>query len=1260
MMQRKRMMLIRQFIPCLLSRTTIALALILSLGFKLNAQFTQDFNSPSLIYAAGWAKQNLSSPLGTSNWFTGDPVVFPAFNGADTTYIAANFNNGAGTAAISDWLFTPIQTISNGSVLTFRTRTVNTPTFPDRLEVRMSLSGASLNVGATATSTGDFATVLVTVNSGLTTAGYPNVWTQYTITISGVGAPTSGRFAFRYFVPNGGPSGANSDYIGIDNVTYTIPSVGLDAVMATKDSLEYTLVPQRQQDPNTFNGRIQNGGTSSLTNVYMNVRIKDAGNTIVYNQNSATVPSLAASATANFTTPGTTALVPGAYTIEYIAKHSTADASTLNDTLRNFFQVTADEYARDNGLVTGNVGIGAGIGGYIGEEFQLFQSDIIDSVGVYYNGGYVGRKYALAIWSMTGAGVPNVIIARTDTLLYPDNLARYYRLPIRGGGVGLAPGTYMISAIEFDSTLLLGTTDQIFTPGDMWVDWPTNPFAAWTNIEAFGTTFQKASVIRPDLAFNSFTLNTMTTTPSGCSGNTGTASIQVLGGSAQGATYLWSNGQTTATATGLAPGSYSVTVTLYGVKTLTATGTVTGGGSSPTINSVNAGIINCNGGTATLTPNVSGGSPGYTYLWSNGATSTTITVVAGTYIVTVTDIATCTAVSQPITLTQPAVLTTNISSNAQPCVASTATLTANVNGGTSGYSYLWSNGATTSAITVGVGTYTVTVTDSRGCTAVSSPSTISTGTPPSVSITPGSILCAGGTATLGTSVTGGTSGFSFAWSNSGSGASITAGAGTYTVTVTDAVGCTGISQPVTLTQPTAISSNASAGTILCNGGTTVLSASASGGTGSLQYLWSNGGTASTTTVQAGTYTLTITDANGCTSSPAPTTVAQPAVINPVISGSNILCNGGNSTLSANITGGTGAYNYNWSNGGSAATTVVAPGTYTLTVTDANGCTATSNTVTVTSPAPLVCTVTNGNIACNGGMATISTSTTGGVGSYLYQWSNGATTSSIQVSSGSYTVTVTDANGCTTVAGPTTVSQPATVSASIAPATILCNGGTVTLNASATGGTGAFSFAWSIGGSGSTLTVGAGTYTVLATDANGCTGTSAPITLTEPTAISATVNSTPASSATASDGTATALVTGGSPGYTYLWSNGSTASTATGLPPGTHAVTITDANGCTFVATSNVLVGIEGSMRAAEVTVSPSPNNGNFEVQVSTTYPVDMTLNIMDAAGRIVATRNVLQTAAWTTPISLENANGVYLVEVLAGTERITKRIVVTR
>ena len=208
--------------------TSICTALVLTSSITTNATaqaINEGFNDITTLAGAGWVQTNNSVPVGSTSWFQGNPVAlggpFDAFNGATNAYIGANFNNTTGANTISNWLLTPNSTIKNGDVIQFYTRTYAPTTYADRLEVRLSTNGASTNVGVGSAAVGDFTTLLLSINPTLNLTAYPTTWTQYTITISGLSAPTSGRFALRYFVTNGGPSGNNSDYIGIDNFIYS-------------------------------------------------------------------------------------------------------------------------------------------------------------------------------------------------------------------------------------------------------------------------------------------------------------------------------------------------------------------------------------------------------------------------------------------------------------------------------------------------------------------------------------------------------------------------------------------------------------------------------------------------------------------------------------------------------------------------------------------------------------------------------------------------------------------------------------------------------------------------------------------------------------------------------------------------------------------------------------------------------------------------------------------------------------------------------
>lgn len=185
---------------------------------------------------SGWAFQNLSNPLATTppfnNWLQGDPLLFPAFNGAPNSYALGNFQATTGSGTISNWLFSPVVNIKNGDIVSFYTRTTTNAQFPDRLEVRLSTNGTSVNAGTTSNSVGDFTTLLFSVNpnlvsgpgTGTGTSGYPDNWTRLTGTVSGITGTVTGRIGLRHFVTNGGPQGANSDNIGIDQFEYATPS----------------------------------------------------------------------------------------------------------------------------------------------------------------------------------------------------------------------------------------------------------------------------------------------------------------------------------------------------------------------------------------------------------------------------------------------------------------------------------------------------------------------------------------------------------------------------------------------------------------------------------------------------------------------------------------------------------------------------------------------------------------------------------------------------------------------------------------------------------------------------------------------------------------------------------------------------------------------------------------------------------------------------------------------------------------------------
>lgn len=188
----------------------------------LATSLNEGFDDITTLAGNGWSLQNLSTPVGSTNWFQGTSVAssgpFDSFDGAANAYIGANYNNTGSTGTISNWMMTPELDFGAGATLTFYTRKVSPDAYADRLEVRLSTNGASTNAGSNATTVGDFTTLALSINPTLVLGVYPTVWTQYTV--SGLPHSGTGRIGFRYYVTGAGISGTSSDYIGIDRVVY--------------------------------------------------------------------------------------------------------------------------------------------------------------------------------------------------------------------------------------------------------------------------------------------------------------------------------------------------------------------------------------------------------------------------------------------------------------------------------------------------------------------------------------------------------------------------------------------------------------------------------------------------------------------------------------------------------------------------------------------------------------------------------------------------------------------------------------------------------------------------------------------------------------------------------------------------------------------------------------------------------------------------------------------------------------------------------
>ena len=245
-----------------LKKWTIASAGLLCSLFAYTQSFFEGFDDvpSSLQLPVDWLIVNNSTTPG-ENWQIGNPNVMPAHAGDPDTYLAAGFfmSNQPSTfgVTLSAWLITPNRVFNNGDEVSFYTRQA-TADFADRLEVRLSTNGASADVGTTPTSVGDFTTLLLEVNPTLTPNGYPTTWTKYTITISGLSAPTSGRVAFRYFVTDGGPDGLNSDYIGIDSYEY------ISTLSVANDECSSAISLTQNQSCTPTQGSLQGASSSGV------------------------------------------------------------------------------------------------------------------------------------------------------------------------------------------------------------------------------------------------------------------------------------------------------------------------------------------------------------------------------------------------------------------------------------------------------------------------------------------------------------------------------------------------------------------------------------------------------------------------------------------------------------------------------------------------------------------------------------------------------------------------------------------------------------------------------------------------------------------------------------------------------------------------------------------------------------------------------------------------------------------------------------
>ena len=694
--------------------------------------------------------------------------------------------------------------------------------------------------------------------------------------------------------------------------------------------------------------------------------------------------------------------------------------------------------------------------------------------------------------------------------------------------------------------------------------------------------------------------------------------------STAGTSYLWSTGETTQSITVTTSGSYSVQI-VDGPCTSIASNTINVTVNPiPSVPTITAGgpTTFCSGGSVVLTSSATSGN-----LWSTGETTQSITVTTtGSY--TVEQILSgCSSGFSTSTnvLVNPTPSTPTITAGGSTtfCAGGSVVLTS-----TAGTSYLWSTGETTQSITVTTsGSYSVQIVNGS-CTSIASNIINVTANPiptaPTITASGPTTFCTGGSVVLTSSSSSGNT-----WSTGATTQSITVTtSGVYTVNVTS-LGCTSPNATQTVTVnpiPAAPVITAGGPTTFCAGGSVVLSSSTSSGN-----TWSTTETTPSITVNAsGAYTVTQT-VLGCTSSasaPVNVTVnAIPAVPTITTSGPTTFCAGGTVVLTSSS-----PINNFWSNGATTQSiTVSTSGTFLVQVIT-NGCssgTSAPKTVTVNSlpPAPTIVTGTTESI-CAGSSVTLTSSSTGG-----NLWSSGQNTQSIVVSSaGSYSVTVTDGNGCVSPASPTTVVTvnpiPAAPVINTSGSTSFCSGGSVMLSSSYSSGN-----LWSSGSTANAITVSSnGTYTVTYTDGNGCVSTpSAPVVVT--------VNPIPAAPVITASGPTT-FCSGGSVTLTSSYSSGNSWSTLALTPSitvstsGVYSVIYIDGNGCASPSSTPVVVNVQATPAAPSITAGGATTicQGSF-VTLTSSYTSGNTWS----SGGI--TQSINATVSGNYTVTYTNING---------------------
>ncbi len=706
----------------------------------------------------------------------------------------------------------------------------------------------------------------------------------------------------------------------------------------------------------------------------------------------------------------------------------------------------------------------------------------------------------------------------------------------------------------------------------------------------FFTASQKASAACPSISMSGQDVS--------CNGaSDGLASVSVSPGGSGNYTYTWSNGTTNSGPSGstiqfLSVGTYTVSVR-DNVSGCTVTGAFVVGSPSALTLTGTVFAIGCKGqSTGGVEIQVNGGKQPYGFTWRNednnivSNSQNLQNVVAGTYTVTVNAPNSACSISRSFTITEPvnSLSASGISQNIDCFGGNNGSITLAVLGGTPPYSYLWSNGAISKDLnTLTVGNYNVVVTDANGCNQNLGFNIIQPN-PLTVSVTTSNILCHGeNSGEISATVSGGVQPYDYAWSNSSivipQNVSTLSNlpADNYQLVVTDQNDCS-FSLSEVISEPSKMTGSLTAENILCFGQTNgALNLTNSGGVPPYDFEWTNNAgdqiasSSSLSNVGAGVYKLNIKDQNNCLLA-LTGNISQPDLpISVQVDRKNVLCTGGTTgEIELIVTGGSVPYSYNWQTGETSnVLTNLTAGTYNYLITDQSGCSFGGN-VTITEPSsPVNVIATKQDVLCFGeSTGSVNLSVSGGTPGYNFSWSNSEFLLSVTSNnltgfpSDEYMYEVTDANGCKQN-GQISIDSPEILTVSLEKSDVLCFGqSNGTISSSVSGGTGTYSYLWNTNDVSSSLQdIPAGNYNLTVSDGNGC-NVQASTVINQPD--SEMQFSSIERNVTCNDGTngeITILVTGGTPNYTYQWSNGGSNPTIQNLTAGVYVANVTDNNGC---------------------------------------------------------------------------------------------------